>query len=623
MHVEGKYEESKPKMKDEGKNGIKAETNMNTMFMITNSTVSLQNVFLDSGGMGTSVGRLWSSCVLIVGSRMLSNAETSPFVIVGGGSGVGSSVSVISSVHESRGFGVLLPVVSSISKWLDGERSDRLKWLDVGRDGWVEDGGISVCGAGVSVSDVDLVVGSGPLFGVWESDSRCLSLSVRSTCWVWTRLIGSKSWNTTSSGCVRDGVRDEVGGVVEGIVGCSIWSCTNHLCGTAIVGMGDGGSVLSHNTSFTGCHTPSSPNDDPDTHTRHTQHFTIRTKLSNETTPNHVFTLCTFKECSSDGDGGAIYAWTIELTLQIERCSFHACSSFMGGGAVYLYPPHTSESTFTLCSSSFIGSSCAKGYGGSVSLSYLTALYISDCVFLDSTANWYGGGVYIHSSPFESSSGLSNTLFQNCRTGSEDPSFSGGAVTFCLCGVPKFSFVQFRQCSAGIGRGHDVFFDLTPFNSDSFLNCDSTSSSTHRVSNGTKDNSTLLLDTDFEATLKSLTSTLTADDTVLLTLTLDNAISGTMIVIVSNLDGRRQEEVRKAPKIGRLLVFSFSSSTVGTCSSSVGESGVLQFPLSDYKLLAASISNHDVTVPSGLSIPATPIIRHLSSPIKIGKTGIN
>ncbi|KAK2958989.1 hypothetical protein BLNAU_6005 [Blattamonas nauphoetae] len=605
MHVEGRTEASKPKMKNEGKNGIKAETNMNTMFMFSNSTVSLQNVFLDSGGMGTSVGRLWSSCVLVVGSRMLSNAETSAFVIVGGGSGVGSSVSVIDSVHESSGFGVLLPVVSSISKWLDGERSDRLELLDVGRDGWVSEGGISVCGVGVSVCDVDLVVGSGPLFGVWESDSRCLSLSVRSNCWVWTRLIGSKIWNTTSSGCIRDG--DGVRGIAEGIVGCSVWSCTNHLCGTAIVGMGDGGSVLSHNTSFTGCHTPSSPNDDADTDTRHNEHFTTHTVLSKATTLNHVFTLCTFKQCTSDGDGGAIITYFSGLNLQIERCSFHACSSDNNGGVIYLRASLSPPSSFSLSSSSFVDCS-TQYFGGCVYISYLSSLTITNCVVLNSTASSGAGALFIKDCSFGDSSGISNTLFQNCTQTNASSFEGGGAVRLWYCATHKLSYVQFRQCYAANGYGHDILLHNTPFDANSFSTCDSTSSKPHRVTSVTTDNSSLLPDTSFEASVESLDSTLTADDTVTLTLTLDRAVSGTMIVIVSNLDGTRQEVDGKAPKIGRVLVFSFSSpsSTVGTCSSSFGESGVLQFPLSDYTLLTASISNHDVSVPSAVVIPDVP-----------------
>ncbi|KAK2947931.1 hypothetical protein BLNAU_17158 [Blattamonas nauphoetae] len=365
--------------------------------------------------------------------------------------------------------------------------------------------------------------------------------------------------------------------------------------------MGDGGSVLSHNTSFTGCHTPSSPNADD---TRHNQHFTIRTEITSPTTPNHVFTLCTFKQCTASGRGGAIYAFENWLNLRIETCSFHACSAGYSGGAVCVLPPSMAQYSFSLSSSSFVGCSSSE-YGGSVSVGNISVLSISKCEFLDSTSRNNGGALYFLYCPFGASSGLSHTLFQNCTQTSSGG--CGAAVSLILCDSHNLSFVQFRRCSSSGRRGHDIYLRDTPLASNSFSTCDSTSSNTRRVmkneSNTFTDYSSLLPDPKFEATVTSFTLTQTGDDTVTLTLTLDKAVSGTMILIVSNVEGTRQEVAGKAPKIGRVLVFSFSSpsSTVGTCSSTVGESGVLQQPLSDYKLLAASMSNYDASVRSILN----------------------
>ncbi|KAK2958993.1 hypothetical protein BLNAU_6009 [Blattamonas nauphoetae] len=371
--------------------------------------------------------------------------------------------------------------------------------------------------------------------------------------------------------------------------------------------MGDGGYVLSLNTSFTGCHTPSSPNDDADT--RHNQHFKSQTEITTATTPNHVFTLCTFIQCTSSAFGGAIEAFNgiTAANLEIARCSFHACYADDFGGAIHFYPSSSSPSSFTLSSSSFVGCS-AGNVGGSMRINSIPVVSISECVFLDSKTASDGGAIYFSWCPSGDSSGLSNTLFQNCTQTSSSSGYGGGAISSYDYATHKLSFVQFRQCSAASGSGHDIFLHNTPFDANSFSTCDSTSSKPHRVTSVTTDFSSLLPDTSFEASVESLDSTLTGDDTVTLTLTLDKAVSGTMIVIVSNLDGTRQEVDGKAPKIGRVLVFSFSSpsSTVGTCSSSFGESGVLQFPLSDYTLLTASISNHDVSVPSAVVIPDVP-----------------
>ncbi|KAK2947921.1 hypothetical protein BLNAU_17148 [Blattamonas nauphoetae] len=323
--------------------------------------------------------------------------------------------------------------------------------------------------------------------------------------------------------------------------------------------------------------------------------------------------------------GGAIYAEFVMMNLQIGQCSFHTCSG-VEGGAVCIR--HSSSSSFSFSSSSFVGCS-ARGYGGSLFFEVLFLLSISDCVFLDSTTSGCGGAMYLFYCRFSASAGLSNTLFQNCtQTGSSASwEYGGGGITLNDCNSDKVCFLQFRQCSSLNKRGHDIYLLNTSFTSNSFSTCDSTSNNTHRVTGGEyptfTDHSDLLADAKNTASVISLASTLPADDTVTLTLTLDKEVSGTMIVIVSNLEGRREEVDGKAPRIGRLLLFTFSSSTVGTCSSSVGESGVLQFPLSDFKLLAASLSNHDVTIPSDFTLPdVPPTLLHVSCELDVSGTEV-
>ncbi|KAK2943806.1 hypothetical protein BLNAU_21284 [Blattamonas nauphoetae] len=581
MHMERRTLASKMKLDVEGQNRQEAETGTNTMFIFWNCTASLWNVLLDSSVMGTTVGRLRESCVTIVGSRILSNAEQSPFVIVGGGSAVGSWISVIDSVHESSDCLVLLPLVWEMSSELD------------------ESGSVLVSGSGMEVSNVHLIAGSGPLFGRSEQATR---ETRRDDSRVETRLIGSRIVNTTSEVGVRSGVE----GIGEGLVGCSVSSSTNHLCGTAIGGMDDGGSLLSLNTSFTCCHTPSWTNADPNI--RQNQYLKGRTAISSITSP-HVFTLCTFKQCSAQKNGGAIATETNKIILQIDQCSFHTCSCIIStgwGGAISVCPPDGGQATLSVSSSSFFG--CTAPFGGSLYLFRVHDLSVSECVFLDSKSSFFGGAIAIANTSFGASAGITNTLFQNCRETTTGTSFGGAAFHIHNCPSHKLSYVQFRLCVAAGGRGHDVFLQGSPFTSSSYSTCDSTSSNKHRVSSGSSDNSSLLKDTEFEATIESLAWTETGDDTVTFILTLDKAVSGTMMVLVSNLEGTRQEVNGMAPKIGRVL-FSFVSSAVGTCSSSVGESELLQLPLSDYKILAASISNHKATTPSDLlAAPAIPTI---------------
>ncbi|KAK2941980.1 hypothetical protein BLNAU_23103 [Blattamonas nauphoetae] len=455
--MEGRNQASKTKLRVEGKNGITAETSNSTMFIFSNCTTSLWNVFLDSGGMGTTIGRLRSSSVRIVGSRILSNADNSPFVIDGGESGVGSSICVI-------------------------DNSD----------------------------------------------------------------------------------------------------------------------------------------------TRHNEHFTTRSDLTTDPTPNYIFTLCTFKNCSV-GNGAAVYAYYVAVNIQIDNCSFHACIADYGG-VIYLEPPYNGQQTLSLASSSF--ADCyAYSSGGSLYVKNISSLSISECAFLNSTASRYGGGAMrVMYSSFGGAPGISHTLFQKCAATSTDSAAGGAALQIRLCPSHKLTFVQFRQCHSKLGLGHDIGLYDTPFTPDSYSTCDSTSSPTHRVTDLTTspetDLSNLLAIPDFEATIESLASTQTGDDTVTLTLTLNKAVSGTMIVMVTNVEESREDVDGEAPTIGRLLLFSFSSSTVGTCSSSCGQSGLLQRPLSDYTLLAASLSNLNVAVPSSAVISVTPILHHALCVLDASRTEV-
>ncbi|KAK2946751.1 hypothetical protein BLNAU_18347 [Blattamonas nauphoetae] len=598
MHIEERREPSRPELTIEAKNGIDAETSTNTMFLFSNSTISLWDLSLDSGGMGTTVARLSASCVSIWRSRILSNAERSPYVIVGGGSGGWGSVSLVDSVHESSSRAILLPLV-----W----ESEREKREEMKRDGSGEMKSIWVSASGLIVQDVRLIVGSGPLFGRSEQNQREPGKDVEK---VGTRLIGSRIWNTTSGVGERRGLGVWAGEIEEGIIGSDVRESTNHLCGTAMREIGSGGSQLSHNTSFTRCHTPSTPNDDPNTDTGNPQHFTTQTILTNKTDTSHVFTLCTFKECASDEFGGAIFTFNDGIKLQIGKCSFDSCSASSDGGAINLSPPENAQFHFHLSSSSFLKCS-ASSWGGSISLYGISDITIEDCAFLDSSIGSFGGAIYLHSCPFGASPGFSNTLFQNCEQKNSDKG-GGGAVRLWNCTSSKFASIQFRSCSAARGYGHDLLFRDSPFTSSSFADCDSTSSTPHRVSDETTnsvfDNSSYLKTTPYEASIQSLTSELTAADAVTLKLTLSKKVTGKVIVVVDNSDATRHELPDTAPKIVRMLIFTFSSSTVGTCSASVGESGILQHPLSDYKLLAASFSENKVSIPSGLTIPVTSII---------------
>ncbi|KAK2950354.1 hypothetical protein BLNAU_14689 [Blattamonas nauphoetae] len=559
------------------------ETTRNELFRISNSTIWMSELTFECGSAGSSIATICGSCVRIGGSRVISNSERTPLAIVGGDSGKSSSITIIACSHTSSCFPSLLPLTSL-------ETSD--SWTSHNQESSPLRTDMSVTGSEISVCDACLIGGSGALF-----DFCGLGQTVTDGSSMTTTLSSSLLLNTTSSsgsGIVGVDVDVNEGGsdfgsywsVSQKMIGSCVSRCTNHLYGTGIRDLNLGGSVLCSNTSFSHCTTTEEHSHD---------HFTIQTNLTTANTI-HLFSLCTFKGCTSFSEGGAIrYNRINGAELKIESCSFDSCSSLDGvGGAVYSYHI-TRQHSITIASSSFVQCSSTRNHGGSLCLDYLISLSISDCVFLDSKTTGYGGAVSLGSWDAEiSNTGLSNCLFEKCATTST--SFGGGgALYFSNCYSFQLDSLQFRECGAGTGNGHDMHFNMRyPSVSTTTLpNCDSTSTlKENRIWPTTIAEDDVLPDPTETATIQSLIFRSTSSTTAEIVVTLDKTVTGSLLVFVSNSEGTARTEAEKAPNIGRVLLFSIDSSTIATCTTSIGETGLLQLPLEDYKIVNTFLPNH-------------------------------
>ncbi|KAK2955242.1 hypothetical protein BLNAU_9794 [Blattamonas nauphoetae] len=98
-------------------------------------------------------------------------------------------------------------------------------------------------------------------------------------------------------------------------------------------------------------------------------------------------------------------------------------------------------------------------------------------------------------------------------------------------------------------------------------------------------------------TIQSLIVQSTTSTTAEILVTLDKAVTGSLLVLVSNSEGTVQP-AGKAPNIGRVLLFSIESSRIGKCTANVGETGLLQLPLEDYKVITSSFSDVFIKSPT-------------------------
>ncbi|KAK2958374.1 hypothetical protein BLNAU_6644 [Blattamonas nauphoetae] len=261
----------------------------------------------------------------------------------------------------------------------------------------------------------------------------------------------------------------------------------------------------------------------------------------------------------------------------------------------------------SLTNSSFVDQS-TDANGGSVYLLTIGIITIADCAFVRSSARKCGGALFLRYGA-ENLFKLARCLFDNCRqTGPLTTSEGGGAVRVESTINASMTFLQFRDCSAESGYGHDVSLDTTNLDQDLLSTCDSTSSEVFRVADQMNDNSSLLVTSKWEAGILSLTPTLTNESTASFTLTLDREVTGSLLLSIDNSFGTERTDPASAPAIGRVLIFPFSSSASATLDGvSVGESGLLQQPLADYKIIAVSAPNYAIRFPTLKTVILSPL----------------
>ncbi|KAK2954329.1 hypothetical protein BLNAU_10661 [Blattamonas nauphoetae] len=554
-----------------------------TMFVFKNSSVSLSSLELDCGVEGVGTARVLGSNVVVSLCSIHSNLECSPFVVCWMGETDWNSITVTSSSHVSSHSPSLLPLVSicddsiGSGRTVSHEQFYRHDQAD-GTDGWTPS--VSITGSSIEFCDGDLILGTGPLIG--SLDRAGNEENMKS---VLTSLVGCVLVNMTSP-------YEEDGSTVgswfgQSIIGSVVSLCSNHLYGTSIRSLNGGGSLLSLNSSFVSCLLDATNENKP---------FTTSTNLTAEHS-QYSFQLCTFRECSAS-EGGAIYTRDQAVDVQIESCSFDSCSAGSIAGAVYIWYRTGQMNSLTLKSSIF--ASCSADAAGSMRVSSIRGSTLSECVFLDSKGTRYGGALDFYKWDSATTSIISNCLFQNCKQTGTTSQFGGGAIDLTMNKTVQLTSLLFKDCSAATGDGHAIYTSehLPDLSSSTVLYCASSSQYTINlvfINHGWYDWSHLLNKSPSELALTALTA-VKEGSTADVGVTLDKEVSGTLLVVVSNVGGDREEVTDGIPNIGRVLEFSIpSSSSIGSCSVSISETGLLQTPLSDYSIVSAFYSEHIVS----------------------------
>ncbi|KAK2946269.1 hypothetical protein BLNAU_18790 [Blattamonas nauphoetae] len=572
-----------------------------SLFLFDNSTVSMNKLILDCGSDGMALAKVTSSEVVVSSSKIVSNSKQTAFVVGIGQEGVGSSVSVIDCSHISSSSMVLLPLVRTStclpatprdSSSTDTPHSDSVSPF------------LSVRGVGLALSNVSLILGTGPLldFGLLSHDSTEsdeIGLGEISTL-----LVGSVLRNVTSRGCCRSGLVLP-NALSQKLVDNDVTLSTSHLSGTVCLDINAFGSFGCVNTSFSHCSSNAEPSSVLHSFTH--QHFKQGDRFEYPKETTHItlaFHLCTFTSMTADEDGACVYVQTDYDVVTMSECSFQDIEG-RNGGTLSVESWTEGEGTMTVSLCSFVNC-VGQNFGAALYLLYSASLSIDKCFFNDMTTTTtacFGGAVSVYHTTTAS---ITDSVFWLCTASDEYGAGGGVSVDYSLLSMES---VQFRGNLAI--NGDDVCFSQAG----------SPTELKKRVSNchtDRPDTSLFIFQHGFETGIIQEFGPTTIITDLQLTLfdavfvgTIDvktqHAVKGTMLLLLDNTGAYNPiSESSSPPAACRVVVVNFPTlSTTGTSDvMSFGDKERLQFP-STYSLIAASISATPINFNPPLTVDLT------------------
>ncbi|KAK2959774.1 hypothetical protein BLNAU_5263 [Blattamonas nauphoetae] len=550
------------------------------LFLMRNSTIAFSFFHFDCGGDGALVATITSSSLEVRFCHITSNVRSSPFAVEDVHHDSGTHIAILHCTHDSTTPSCLLPLVNVSHSSHTADRTHTNTDNDNSSTPFPPS--LIVSGIGLALSNAHFGLGTGPLLGslASETDPTAITPHVR------TSLVTSTLRNVSSSRPEQE--IPFCPSLSQSVVGSVVASCSNHLYGTSIHSLDVGGSLLSVNSSFISCRV------DP---TNENKPFSTRSELS-AAYSKVSFKLCTFKGCSTTQNGGAIISLNQAIDLSIDLCSFDSCSARVGGALFYRVST-SSTNSFALTATCFRSCSATQD-SGILHLLVPFQLTISECVFKNGESLHHSGGLYCRQwDPPATGSMIANTLFESCAQTLATSLYGGGAINFDDCPKIRLSSVQFDSCTSNSDLGHCIFFnEQTPtLNTDSIDHCFSYGAPGNvLIKNSTGGNHSSHISTTLTSTtIQSLTAQ-SSETTAVLTITLNQTVSGKILVLLSNSEGELQTGT--FPNIERLITFDITSAKVASVTVPIGNTGRLQLPLSDYKIISASLAGHSLTFPT-------------------------
>ncbi|KAK2962967.1 hypothetical protein BLNAU_1990 [Blattamonas nauphoetae] len=539
-----------------------SNSNPTSMLIVSNSTLELSSLRLICSGDHTSVATISESSLSVSNCKIHAASNTSPFLSTWTPSD--NSILLVVDTQVNWKHATSLPLFGTMPSNHKSLVTESSETSILGRDTDQARGLLSIVGSGLSFSNTAFPLATGPLFDFgFDTDNTQQSLLAASVC-----LTRSEMTNVTSRRrLISDTVRFPL--VSQRVICSSISESTNHLCGTGSLDLNFGSALCCLNSSFSKCQTDPDPTEGPPTvYLQHrTTHFDHT--LSPECT---LLDTCTFRDIHADR-GGAIDSLEAGTSLSVTECFFLRCSADRMAGSIFFW--QSPSCSIALSHSSFVsGNSGAQA--GAVQFSYCSLGSITDCVFYDLNTTGSAGAMMMKDCPGPIT--VSNCLFQKCRH------LGGGGLGGAIHSVNSgftFKSLRFREnLAVSHHRGHDLAIELTEATRDasSFEDCDTDQEDIQIffINFAITPN---LITASTPLAVSSVNSVGSSNNrTAQATISLDQPISGTVLVLVDNTGNYEMPNDDSPPPITRMISFDFSAdSTSAECELSFGEWEVLQY----------------------------------------------
>ncbi|KAK2946396.1 hypothetical protein BLNAU_18647 [Blattamonas nauphoetae] len=559
----------------------------NSLFLFDNSTVSLNKLIFDCGCDGIALAKVRSSEVVVSSSQIVSNSKQTAFVVGTGLDEVGSSINVFDSSHISSSSIVLLPLVSTSTSPPTSPRDSSSMHTPHSDD---VSPFLSVSVDGLVLSDVELILGTGPLldFGLFSHHST--RSDENSFGEISTLLVGSVLRNVTSRGCSRSELVLPKG-LSQKLVATSVTLSTSHLYGTGCLDINTFGSVGCVNTSFSHC---SSNAEDSFTrkHFKQGERYVFEKNLDITLT----FHLCTFYSMTSDIYGACISLVATNF-LTITECSFNNTKGKYGG-AIYANCRDVAKGISSVSLSLFVN--CEAQTAGALYCADSKELSINKCFFKDTTttvSQSVGGAVLI---AHTNTATITNCVFMD-GTACDDRG-RGGAIRIVTTWLSLTS-AQFIRNSAPFGSDLDVAADSGDTPSElltlvSDCHTDQPDTSVYFRDEGIQTG--IFEQFGTTTTITNLEIIFSGSDFQgAIEVETADAVQGTMLLLLDNSETYTPSSVDSPPATFRVVVVDFPD------PSTTGISEVMSFDDLErlqssctYSLIAASISATPLDIPS-------------------------